>query len=676
MSVSLSTFQAWLKNDNAVRCVLVEVDVKLSGGSTTTRYFSNTGYVTAAADVPANTIYYPYVSGGVKFTESISLDGNFSLSYGDIELRNVNGELDSWLNDYWSNRRIKVFIGDKSWVRDDFWQIFDGVVTGIDSRKRETLNLKLSDKLQRLNYPVTEAKLGGVTSNADKLLPLCFGECHNVEPLLADPANHEYVVHNGQIEDIIEVRDNGVPVTVTEIPATGRFRLSASPAGQITASVQGAAPWANPLQRSQDIDAAQWTKSGTTIPSSTTAPDGTSTADLMREDTTTGVHQVWQAMTLTIGQVYTMSAYVKAGGRTRGRIMNNGGTAVNTFNTADQTINVSGTASGGGMVAIGNGWYRVWVTWTPTQTTERFQFFLLNDAPASSYTGDNTSGMYLWGTQLDRGSVMQCYNVASLDSSQNTYFKSIPAIIKYIVTTYGNATNRFTNADIDHANFEVVHFLHSGQMAGTATSQVGIYLGERMNVLEVCNKLAVSLGYRLVMTRTGLLQLVRLHLPQAVAGTTVTSADMVDRSLYVAGLPQPKAACQIGYCKNWRVQDNVALGVTESHADLFEQDYLTVTQTDSTAASNFNLYVEPTTEETLLLTGADASAEAIRRLNIFNVQRKQLKYKGFGHLMVEALGSPQTIQHPRYGLSGGVTGQIISMTTDWLQQKADIEVLV
>ncbi|MBA3756292.1 MAG: hypothetical protein H0X02_08745, partial [Nitrosomonas sp.] len=98
------------------------------------------------------------------------------------------------------------------------------------------------DKLQRLNTPMTEARLGGSTINKNELLPLCFGECFNVTPLLSDPATLEFKVHSGAIESILEVRDNGVPVAATKTVAQGKFTLAAQPFGQVTASVQGDKP--------------------------------------------------------------------------------------------------------------------------------------------------------------------------------------------------------------------------------------------------------------------------------------------------------------------------------------------------------------------------------------------------------------------------------------------------
>lgn len=234
-------FQAWLESPSAIRCALVEVVANISGVETTL-YLSNRGYVTGPAETPANKVYMPYLIGGVSFTESLSLEGSPSIGWGDLELKNADGSLDGYLDYVWAGRAVNVYLGDMSWPRADFQLIFTGLVDDLSSRSRDTLNIKIRDKLDKLNVSMTETLLGGSTSNKDKLLPLCFGECHNITPLLADPATLEYQVHNGAIEDIIEVRDNGVPVSVTKYLATGKFRLTASPVGEVTCSVQGAKP--------------------------------------------------------------------------------------------------------------------------------------------------------------------------------------------------------------------------------------------------------------------------------------------------------------------------------------------------------------------------------------------------------------------------------------------------
>lgn len=225
-------FIAWLRTGGR-RTALVEVDTE------TPRYLSSIAYTTLPTDDPANRSYLPCVDGGVAFAERLSLTGTPSISVGDIEVRNDEGWLDDWLDDVWVNRAVRVYIGDVTWPREDFRLVFAGVTANLVPRSPGRLSIVLRSMLERLNTPVTEATLGGSTANADRILPITLGECHNVEPVLVDPASHEYQFHQGAAERIIEVRDNGVPVSKTELLSTGRFRLAASPAGTITASVQG-----------------------------------------------------------------------------------------------------------------------------------------------------------------------------------------------------------------------------------------------------------------------------------------------------------------------------------------------------------------------------------------------------------------------------------------------------
>lgn len=226
-------FSQWLIDQDAVRCIIVDADVNVAG-SEITRKLSTAAYLTGG------TAYDPIINAeSVQFIERLSLDGATAISFGDIEIFNVDGELDSWLLDVWSNRRILVRIGDVRWSIVDFLTIMDGVVEDIGSQNETVLNLKIRDKMQRLNNAMSEAVLGGSTLNKAELIPLTFGECFNVTPLLTNPATLEYQVQNGAIESFVEVRDNGIPVVYTPSVSTGKFTLSNQPAGKITCSVQG-----------------------------------------------------------------------------------------------------------------------------------------------------------------------------------------------------------------------------------------------------------------------------------------------------------------------------------------------------------------------------------------------------------------------------------------------------
>jgi hypothetical protein len=206
-----SVTQTWLEDPASIRGILVEVTVKdLLGkygtaNTDVTLYLSNIGYTTSTADVS----YLPYLTGSLQTTESLSIDGGLSMSFGDIEILNPNGELDSWLDStqfIWVNRSIQIYLGDPRWtttniadVHNVFEKIFDGVISDIDSSARETLNIKVRDKLERLNTPLTSSTLGTYgtwasgQTNQDSIRPIVFGEVHNMSPLLINPALLEYM---------------------------------------------------------------------------------------------------------------------------------------------------------------------------------------------------------------------------------------------------------------------------------------------------------------------------------------------------------------------------------------------------------------------------------------------------------------------------------------------------
>lgn len=254
--------QSWLEDPSAIRGIFAEVTVyNVVALSDVTIYLSTVGYITTSADVS----YLPIIVGGIKFTETLAIDGQATLSFGDIELSNISGTYDSWLDPtkyIWNNRSIKIYLGDPQWVtanitaiRTDFELIFDGVVAGIDSRSSNRLNIKIRDKLERLNTPLTETKLGTYgtwgtlgsgQTNQDVTLPIVFGEVFNITPMLIDPALLEYSFNLGESEQLIEIRDNGIPIynssTLTGATVnltTSKFTLTKRPSGTVTVSVQG-----------------------------------------------------------------------------------------------------------------------------------------------------------------------------------------------------------------------------------------------------------------------------------------------------------------------------------------------------------------------------------------------------------------------------------------------------
>jgi hypothetical protein len=244
MPMSSTEFRSWLRSSNSAKCILVEV-LANTGTQEKTLYLSNYTYITKNSDVPSNIAYLPILKSDLSFSESISLTSDPSISFGDISFDNTNGELDPWVNYVWSGRVVKIFIGGPEFNRSDFILVFKGIVSDIAVKDNRTLSLQIRSTLDRLNAPIYDVVLGPygtkgpLNQNKESLRPLCFGEVHNISPLLVDDVTLTYMVHDGPIERIIEVRDNGVPVPYTANLSNGTFTLTFPSSGTITCSVQG-----------------------------------------------------------------------------------------------------------------------------------------------------------------------------------------------------------------------------------------------------------------------------------------------------------------------------------------------------------------------------------------------------------------------------------------------------
>lgn len=168
----------------------------------------------------------------------------------------------------------------------------------------------------------------------------------------------------------------------------------------------------NLLTYSEQFDNAVWLRTANTIsPNSTVAPDGTMTADKLVENTATNTHEVRQDVA-TAAAPYVFSAYVKAAGRNFAMLYHGQTGAAQVVNLT--TGELSGNAGLGAPTSAttsneGNGWFRVSITITATAASNNFRVYPLLDAITYNYTGDGTSGIYIWGAQLEQGSTATEY---------------------------------------------------------------------------------------------------------------------------------------------------------------------------------------------------------------------------------------------------------------------------
>ena len=171
---------------------------------------------------------------------------------------------------------------------------------------------------------------------------------------------------------------------------------------------------------SEDFTNADWNKLNTTVTgNSVAAPDGTTTADTITDNTTNGAHLVYELKAIrTVGTAF--SVFMKKGTLDYGYI----GTVQSTAFFAGATINltngtVTETALGTSTTAtvtvnaLANGWYRVILQ---TNVLDGGLAFGPSNGSALSgtykeniYTGTGSGTIYAWGAQLENASYPTSY---------------------------------------------------------------------------------------------------------------------------------------------------------------------------------------------------------------------------------------------------------------------------
>lgn len=186
--------------------------------------------------------------------------------FGAIEIANGDGALDSITQALAvDGRQVRVLFGEYFGAYADYAVVADALGTGWESSDL-SVRLNLRDRSYSLDLPV-QANLYAGTGSAEgtaeiegKPKPLCYGRARNVTPVLIDPTNLIYQVHDGAIHAVDGVFDRGAALTdstddaanyaalvslsvsagqFATARAVGLLKLGSSPDGQITADVRG-----------------------------------------------------------------------------------------------------------------------------------------------------------------------------------------------------------------------------------------------------------------------------------------------------------------------------------------------------------------------------------------------------------------------------------------------------
>ena len=163
----------------------------------------------------------------------------------------------------------------------------------------------------------------------------------------------------------------------------------------------------NNLVRSEDFGTT-WTQTNISVSSDVAvAPDGNTTADKIIENTASGIHGVDQSTTFT-AIPYTLSFYAKKDERIWVRAFLSGLSST-WFNVDNGTVGTVASGFTASIVDAGNGWYRCSITGTASAGTSTSGVRIATGDGLNTYLGDGTSGIFLWGAQLEQGSFPTSY---------------------------------------------------------------------------------------------------------------------------------------------------------------------------------------------------------------------------------------------------------------------------
>jgi hypothetical protein len=229
----------------------------------------------------------------------------------------------------------------------------------------------------------------------------------------------------------------------------------------------------NLLLRSEEFDDIYWLKTGSTISANATpAPNGATTADKLVENALVGEHGVARIAGMAASGTYTLSVFAKAAERTRVAIGNSSSghyaifdLSLGTVVQASQGTVTNGTISG----ILANGFYRVSCTITVASAAST-SITLVSSGTTISYLGNGTNGIFLWGAQLETGSVATSY----IPTVAAAATRNADVINKTAVSGLIGQTEGVVYAEVDVRNFAAAGIFLSISDA-TSSNRVQLY---------------------------------------------------------------------------------------------------------------------------------------------------------------------------------------------------------
>jgi hypothetical protein len=240
---------------------------------------------------------------------------------------------------------------------------------------------------------------------------------------------------------------------------------------------------------SENFDNAAWTKSNSTITANaTTSPDGYVNADKL-----IGNAGTFSPLTsrntggVTAGAGYTLSVFAKKSGYNFIYLQEASvGNGIAWFNLENGTVGTKQIdISSSKITDYGNGWYRCEITFNQVGTTNRTVFGVSNANNVTSFVNDGTSGILIYGAQLEAGAYATSY-IPTLSTSVT---RVADAASKTSISSLIGQTEGTLFAEVDIQNWNSGDRI-LGISDGTTDNSVVLQKGTAVNTLRTISRLS------------------------------------------------------------------------------------------------------------------------------------------------------------------------------------------
>lgn len=287
----------------------------------------------------------------------------------------------------------------------------------------------------------------------------------------------------------------------------------------------------------------------------------------------------------------------------------------------------------------------------------------------SSTTGEPT---YAWN---------QAYVGSGYVGSMQEYSDSIPFVIKTLLTGYAGSAGINPN-EIDFPYDD--------------TRCTGVYVSDDSNILSLCTEIANSGGYALACNvidvadensepHVGKIKLIEINLLSPPTSLIdIEESDTIQHSLVMIDKIAAKPGVQLGYAKNWTVQEysTLAEGLVPQSTRYFTEEYFYTPW--KSLPSGYSWYWgaydigTPSKENSLLLNLTSAEEERTRREELHENVLAIYKITLLPHKMFIQAGDYVFLDlntNTKYQGTLNGNGLVLSVQRDWLDSTVTLTVL-